>query len=101
MIVYIHTLKMFEWLGTDMATLSGTTLAKGLTDEICQFIRRLFDITLLMLTLVWVETSNNGQIPCVSPLACVVPESVVMCTCTNDFIDHFSSGTTLPTSITL
>ena len=37
---YRVILKMLEWLGTDMANLFETTLAKDLTDGICQFIRR-------------------------------------------------------------
>ena len=38
--LYIYTLilKMFEWQGLNMATHSGTTLAKGLTDRICQWL---------------------------------------------------------------
>ena len=38
--LYICTLilKMFEWRGLNMATHSGTTLAKGLMDRICQLL---------------------------------------------------------------
>ena len=33
-----NTLKMLKWLGIDRATYSGTTLAKNLTDGICQLL---------------------------------------------------------------
>ena len=59
--------KCYKW---DMATLSGTTLAvKDLTDRLCQLLDVLIQTRVIisseishycmMMTLVWVETSNT------------------------------------------